>query len=65
MEDYERNDGSKEKPYFMSDSLKDILKVKNRFEDTDGDALQMDAVESSAEPQAQGGSSQQIIEGSS
>ena len=48
MEDYERNDGSKEKPYFMSDSLKGILKVKNRFEGTDDD-VQMVALDSSAE----------------
>ena len=29
--DFEENDGSKEKPYFMSKSLKNILKVKNSF----------------------------------
>ncbi|KAL3309654.1 hypothetical protein Ciccas_011798 [Cichlidogyrus casuarinus] len=29
MEDLERNDGSEEKPYFMSKELKKILKIKN------------------------------------
>ena len=60
MEDYERNDGSKEKPYFMSDSLKGILKVKNRFEGTDDAALQMEAVKSSTEHPGSGGNSQEI-----
>ena len=36
MEDYERNDGSEERPYFMSDNLKNLLGVKNKFELTDG-----------------------------
>ena len=36
MEDYERNDGSNEHPYFMSDNLKKLLGVKNKFEHTDG-----------------------------
>ena len=30
VEDIEMNDGSAEKPYFMSDSLKDILHIENR-----------------------------------
>jgi choline transporter-like protein 2/4/5 len=30
VEDIERNDGSPEKPYYMSDSLKKILKKQNR-----------------------------------
>lgn len=30
MEDIERNDGSPEKPYYMSDSLKKILNKQNR-----------------------------------
>ena len=37
MEDYERNDGSAERPYFMSKNLKKLLGVKNKFEHTDGD----------------------------
>ena len=37
VEDYERNDGSIEKPYFMSNKLKNLLGVKNKFNDrTDG-----------------------------
>ena len=36
MEDYERNDGTEEKPYFMSNNLKKLLGVKNKFEMTDG-----------------------------
>ena len=36
VEDYERNDGSKERPYFMSNNLKKLLGVGNRFSDTDG-----------------------------
>jgi choline transporter-like protein 2/4/5 len=37
LEDYERNDGSAERPYFMSKNLKKLLGVKNKFEHTDGD----------------------------
>ena len=36
VEDYERNDGSKERPYFMSNNLKKLLGVTNTFSDTDG-----------------------------
>ncbi|CAI8016272.1 Choline transporter-like protein 4 [Geodia barretti] len=36
LEDYERNDGTEEKPYFMSDNLKKLLGVKNKFDRTDG-----------------------------
>ena len=36
VEDYERNDGTEEHPYFMSDNLKKLLNVKNKFERTDG-----------------------------
>ena len=36
VEDYERNDGTEEKPYFMSDNLKKLLGVKNKFDRTDG-----------------------------
>ena len=35
VEDYERNDGSSEHPYFMSKRLKKLLGVKNKFEHTD------------------------------
>ena len=35
VEDLEMNDGSAEKPYYMSDSLKKILHVQNR-EQPDG-----------------------------
>lgn len=51
VEDYERNDGSKDKPYFMSDSLKKILGVKNKFEATDeGEGvMQMESVETNPE----------------
>ena len=52
MEDYERNDSSKDRPYFMSDKL---LGVKNKFEGTDADAtvdepLQLEPVTSSEKP---------------
>ena len=55
MEDYERNDGSKDRPYFMSDNLKKLLGVKNKFEGTDADAavdepLQLEPVTSSEKP---------------
>ena len=51
VEDYERNDGSKEKPYFMSDNLKKLLGAKNKFEDTDvGEGvMQMESVETNPE----------------
>ena len=42
VEDYERNDGSKERPYFMSNNLKKLLGVTNTFdggEGTDGAEL--------------------------
>ena len=35
MVDLKINDGSAEKPYYMSDSLKDLLHLENRTE-TDG-----------------------------
>ena len=42
VEDYERNDGTEEKPYFMSDNLKKLLGVKNKFDRTDGtDGVQL------------------------
>lgn len=56
MEDFERNDGTEERPYFMSDSLKGLLGAKNRFEETDdggggseGD-IQLEPVDSSEKP---------------
>lgn len=51
MEDYERNDGSKAKPYFMSDNLKSLLGVKNKFEGTDDGegVIQMESVETNPE----------------
>lgn len=36
MEDYERNDGSEERPYFMNKNLKKLLGVRNKFESRDG-----------------------------
>ena len=50
VEDYERNDGSSERPYFMSKKLKNLLGVKNKFEHTDGgggDELHLERVPSS------------------
>ena len=49
MEDYERNDGTEDHPYFMSKNLKKLLGVKNKFERTDGGEgeLQLEPVESS------------------
>ena len=49
MEDYERNDGSEEHPYFMSNNLKKLLGVKNKFEAPDAavegeGVLQMESV---------------------
>ena len=44
VEDYERNDGSEEKPYFMSNNLKKLLGVRNKFEDTD-DGITMESIE--------------------
>ena len=57
MEDYERNDGSKEKPYFMSKNLMKLLGAKNKFDRidgggdaTDGGDLQLEPVPSSEKP---------------
>ena len=64
MEDLERNDGTEENPYFMSNNLKKLLGVKNKFEGTDNGGgsrndlqlggsrndLQMEPVESSEKP---------------
>lgn len=44
MEDYERNDGSEERPYFMSNNLKKLLNVKNKFDRIDGDDGSMEEV---------------------
>lgn len=37
MEDLERNNGSAEKPYYMSDSLKKLLHVHNKQDEKDGE----------------------------
>lgn len=52
VEDFERNDGTEERPYFMSKNLKKLLNVKNKFEQTDdGEGeLQLEPVESSEKP---------------
>ena len=45
VEDLERNNGTQEKPYFMSKKLMKLLNVKNaKTEGTDG-ALQMESLE--------------------
>lgn len=55
MEDLERNDGTEENPYFMSNNLKRLLGVKNKFEETDNGGgsrndLELEPVESSEKP---------------
>ncbi|KAL3320350.1 hypothetical protein Ciccas_000962 [Cichlidogyrus casuarinus] len=37
MEDLERNDGTEEKPYYMSQDVMKVLGSKNKFKDTDRD----------------------------
>ena len=51
MEDYERNDGSEEKPYFMSKSLKNLLGVDNKFQTDGGEGTDGAHVEAETVPE--------------
>lgn len=45
VEDFERNNGTDEKPYFMSNKLKKLLSVKNKLSNEPDAPLEMESLE--------------------